>query len=263
MMYKVDDLTLITGGNIIINDPPVEIQQPSIKQISLVGEREFFRSLNIFDIDSEPLVNFINGVENIDAEEKELMIEAITEYDNLLFFMKSSFIGEGQDQFQIVDMAKVVFNLIMPDYEFVFNQETGDMLLMNQKENSHSIVVDREFFDLLKDIANQIFLLDKFFGTSAQPEMSEGARRIAQKMEESEKKIRRMKGEEAEGTSYFARILSVMGLKKELEYLSSLTVYQLDNQFERMNLFVSYDQSLKAHLAGATNIEITDWYKKI
>ena len=262
-MYKVEDLTLITGDDILLKKPVVKIRQPSIKEIALIGEGKFFRSLSIFEIDSKPLTDFINSIEERSDEEKAVMVSAITDYDNLLFFMRSSFIGGEQDKFKIVELTKTIFKLMMPEYNFVFNQETGVMLLMAQNEDSHSIVVDREFFGLIKDIARQIFLLDKFFGASEKTEMSAAAQKIADKMAESEKKIRKLKGENEDETSYFARILSIMGMERDLNYLSSLTVYQLNNQFERMNLFISYDQSVKASLAGAQNVEIIDWYKKI
>ena len=54
-----------------------------------------------------------------------------------------------------------------------------------------------------------------------------------------------------------------MGMHGDLDYLSNLTVYQLHNQFERFNLFTSYNQNMRALLAGATNVELVDWYKKI
>ena len=54
-----------------------------------------------------------------------------------------------------------------------------------------------------------------------------------------------MNGEKEEG-SYFARILSIMGMHADLDYLSNLTVYQLQNQFERFNLFTNYNQNMRA-----------------
>lgn len=262
-MYKVDELLLMTGGDILLEDLMVRIEQPSIKKIALIGEGQFFRGLNIFTLDSLALTDFIKSLEGVSEEEKVNMIESITDYDNLLFLMKASFANGGKDQFEIVELANVIFKLMMPDYNFAFSAERGDMFLMAQEENSHSIVVDREFFGLVKDIATQIFTLDKFFGASEKPEMSAAAQKIADKMAESEKKIKELKGENEEETSYFSRILSIMGIKSDLNYLASLTVYQLSNQFERMNLFTSYEQSLQAILAGASNVEMVDWYKKI
>jgi hypothetical protein len=135
------------------------------------------------------------------------------------------------------------------------------MSLISLKD-SHSIVVDGELFMKIKSVAEQIFLLDKFFGESQKEKLSPAAQKIADKIAKSERRIKEMNGEKEEG-SYFARILSIMGMHGDLDYLSNLTVYQLYNQFERFNLFTNYNQSVRASLAGATNVEFVDWYKKI
>lgn len=261
MMYKVEELLLMTGGEILINeDPLVKIQQPTIKQIALKGESEFFRSMNIFYIGPEPLVEFINRLETLEENEKEILLKTTTAYDNLLFVMQASTAG-GIDKYGIVKLAQSAFDLLIPEYRFNFDPQKQEMYLISLKD-SHSIIIDRELFMKIKSVVEQIFLLDKFFGESKKEKLSPAAQRIADKIAKSERKIKEMNGEKEEG-SYFARILSIMGMHADLDYLSNLTVYQLQNQFERFNLFTSYNQNMRAALAGATNVEFVDWYKKI
>ena len=259
-MYKVEELLLMTGGEILLEDPLVKIQQPTIKQIALKGESEFFRSMSIFYIKSEPFIEFINQLEALREDEKEILLKTITAYDNLLFVMQASTV-DGTDKYKVVELARSAFDLLTPEYRFNFDPQKQEMSLISLKD-SHSIVVDRELFMKIKSVAEQIFLLDKFFGDSEKEELSPAAQKIADKIAESERKIKEMNGEKEEG-SYFARLLSIMGMHGDLEYLSNLTVYQLHNQFERFNLFTSYNQNLRASLAGATNVELVDWYKKI
>lgn len=260
MMYKVEELLLMTGGEILLRDPLVKIQQPTIKQIALKGENEFFRSMNIFYINPEPLIEFINQLKTLRKDEKEILLETITAYDNLLFMMQAS-TADGTDKYKIVELTQSAFDLLTPEYRFNFDPQKQEMSLISLKD-SHSIFVDRELFMKIKNVAEQIFLLDKFFGNSEKEELSPAAQKIADKIAESERKIKEMNGEKEEG-SYFARILSIMGMHGDLDYLSNLTVYQLHNQFERFNLFTNYNQSVRASLAGATNVELVDWYKKI
>ena len=260
MMYKVEELLLMTGGEIFLEDPLVKIQQPTIKQIALKGESEFFRSMSIFYIGPEPLVEFINQLETLEEDEKENWLETITAYDSLLFLMRASTTG-GADKYEVVELTQSAFDLLIPEYKFNFDPQKEEMSLISLKD-SHSIVVDGELFMKIKSVAEQIFLLDKFFEGSEKKELSPAAQKIADKIAESEKKIKEMNGEKEEG-SYFARLLSIMGMHGDLEYLSNLTVYQLHNQFERFNLFTNYNQNMKAALAGATNVELVDWYKKI
>lgn len=250
----------MTGGEIFLKDPSVKIQQPTMKQIALKGESEFFRSMNIFYIEPEPLIEFINQLETLEEDEKEALLKTITAYDNLLFLMQASTV-DGTDKYKVVELTQSAFDLLIPEYRFNFDPQKQEMSLISLKD-SHSIVVDGELFMNIKSVAEQIFLLDKFFGKSEKEELSPAAQKIADKIAESERKIREKNGEKEEG-SYFARILSIMGMHGDLDYLSNLTVYQLHNQFERFNLFTNYNQSVRASLAGATNVELEDWYKKI
>jgi hypothetical protein len=260
MMYKVEELLLMTGGEIILEDPLVKIQQPTIKQIALKGESEFFRSMSIFYIRPEPLIEFINQLEVLGEDEKEIILENITAYDNLLFLMRASTAG-GADEYKVVELVQSAFDLLIPEYSFNFDPQEEEMSLVSLKD-SHSIVVDEELFMKIKSVAEQIFLLDKFFGSSEKEELSPAAQKIADKIAKHERKIREINGENEEG-SYFARILSIMGMHGDLDYLSNLTVYQLHNQFERFNLFTNHNQNMNAALAGASNVELVDWYKKI
>jgi hypothetical protein len=259
-MYKVEELLLMTGGEILLKDPLVKIQQPTIKQIALKGESEFFRSMSIFYINSEPFIEFINQLETLREDEKEILLKTITAYDNLLFMMQASTV-DGTDKYKVVELTQSAFDLLAPEYRFNFDPQKQEMSLISL-EDSHSIVVDGELFMKIKSVAEQIFLLDKFFGEPQKEKLSPAAQKIADKIAKSERKIKEMNGEKEEG-SYFARILSIMGMHADLDYLSNLTVYQLHNQFERFNLFTNYNQNMRALLAGATNVELVDWYKKI
>lgn len=260
MMYKVEELLLMTGGEILLKDPLVKIRQPTIKQIALKGESEFFRSMNIFYIGPEPLIEFINQLEVLGEDEKETVVATITAYDNLLFLIQVSTAG-GADEYKVVELVQSAFDLLTPEYSFNFDPQKEEMSLVSLKD-SHSIVIDEELFMKIKSVAEQIFLLDKFFESSEKEELSPAAQKIADKIAEHERKIREINGENEEG-SYFARILSIMGMHGDLDYLSNLTIYQLHNQFERFNLFTNHNQNMKAALAGVTNVELVDWHKKI
>lgn len=261
MMSKISDLILITGLDIELKNPSVRIHQPKLSEIALIGEDNFFRSMNIFYIKPEPLIEFIQSLGTINDSEKEMWLESATPYDNLLFLIQTSLMGE-EDKTQVTDLVKIAFKLMIPTHTFVYNEEANTMLLMADNK-SHSIVVDGDLFLRLRNIAEQIFLLSKFFGEQDVKKLSPAAQKIADKMAASEKKIKRVNGEEDSENSQFARILSIMGVKYELDYLSNLTIYQLYNQFERYNLFLNYNQGVQASLAGASNVELVDWYKKI
>lgn len=261
-MFKIDDLALMTGSVIQLDDPVVKVHQPTLEDIALIGgEKKLFQSLNMFYIDSEPLVQYIDSLEDIEEEDREQMKEEITPYDSLLFVLRIYSEPQHKRDFDsLIKLIQNVFHLMMPTYEFVFDTENKSMLL-NDNEGSHSIVVDREFFMIMKNIATEVFLLDTFFKTDAESDMSEAAKKIAEKMAKAEEKLN--KDKEEESSSQFALIVSILGLQHPIDYLRSLTIYQIYDQFERFNLFNQYDQSMKAALAGASDVEMVNWYKKI
>ena len=146
MMLKVHNLTLITGGDIELKEHLVKIRQPIIKEIALIGEDKFFRGLNIFRLENEALINFIQSLEDTDGTEKALMIEAIEVYDSLLFLLKISTAQQEQDKLGIIDLTGMMFKLLLPDYDFIFKPEEGNMFLIPIEEDKDSILIDRELF---------------------------------------------------------------------------------------------------------------------
>ena len=94
---------------------------------------------------------------------------------------------DGTDKYKVVELTQSAFDLLTPEYRFNFDPQEQAMSLISLKD-SHSIVVDRELFMKIKSVAEQIFLLDKFFGESKKEKLSPAAQKIADKIAESERK---------------------------------------------------------------------------
>ena len=264
MMSKISDLILIGGLDIEIANFPVKVHQPRLSEIALMGEDKFFQSMSIFYIEPGPLMGLTNDLIMLNEEEKQMWIDSSTAYDTFLFLLQATALGPVEDRNVLIERARLAFKAMIPAYTFVFNNESKTMILMSD-DKSHSIVVDRDLFLRLKSVAEEIFLLNRFFGVSSSTiKLSAAAQKIADKIALSEQKLNKLKnGNDDEENSQFARIISIMGMNYELDYLSNLTVYQLYNQFERFNLLSNYTQGVQASLAGASGVELVDWYKKI
>lgn len=264
-MYKVDELSLMTGIDIKLKHPAVKIHQPSIKEIaSIGGEKILFNSTNALFIDSKPLIEFLHSLEDMPEQEKEILIETVTSFDSLMFLLQVYSGREDEEELEVLlELIETLFSVIIITHDIVFDKESNNLILVSKSE-SDSILVDRDLFLEIKGVTSQMLLLDKFFGVeTTKKKLSEAAQKIADKMAAAEEKIREEKYGKSEDGSQFATILSVLGVSKELDYLNKLTVYQLFNQFERFNLRSQYEQGVKASLAGAPDIELVDWYKKL
>lgn len=267
MMPSISADVLITGIDVEIDGFPVKMHQPSMKEIAYKGRGKFFQSINLFHTDKQPLVDFIKSSTRMTEEEKEYRLANIAAYDSFIFSLSVIELRE-EDNF-LKDLATMFFQVIFPGYEFSFDLEEEEISLVPFDEEEETIVVSREHFQTIHKVAEQIFLLNKFYASSApQSELSPAAQKIADKMAKSAKRVKELGGEgEGDGDAsieeYLSRIISILGVLHDLDYLTGLTVYQLQNQFERFSLQTGYLQSFQAALAGAKDIDMVDWYKKL
>jgi len=250
MMYKVELLALITGIDISIAEYEVKIHQPTINEIALMGEERFFSLLNLFNLNVDSLKNTIReSLVNAPLEEREI-INYLDEYGLLLFLVNTD------DTFKnlFLDLCK----LILKDYKVDFLDYE---IILRQEETM--CVFNSNLYYIIKDIIYQIFLFEKFFTVNEVKPVNDKAKQIADKLKRSKEKIKNMsQNDNNEDKSFFANIISVLGVKNDISELNHLTVYQLYNKFERFNLYLQYDQSIRALMAGA-QIEIIDWFKQI
>jgi hypothetical protein len=244
-MYKVELLALITGIDISIAEYEVKIHQPTINEIALMGEERFFSLLNLFNLNVDSLKNTIReSLVNAPLEEREI-INYLDEYGLLLFLVNTD------DTFKnlFLDLCK----LILKDYKVDFLDYE---IILRQEETM--CVFNSNLYYIIKDIIYQIFLFEKFFTVNEVKPVNDKAKQIADKLKRSKEKIKNMsQNDNNEDKSFFANIISVLGVKNDISELNHLTVYQLYNKFERFNLYLQYDQSIRALMAGA-QIEIID-----
>lgn len=261
-MHKVDDLILLTAQDIVLQHKRQEIiiKQPTINEVALIGEDAFFQALGLFTLDPKPMKEFVSEIEGIESEVREAWVERITLYDYLLFLVSAT--EDQTGEISVQELLRLVFNLIMPKYNFQVTKRTGEMLLTSTGEMTNIIKIDQELFLKLEAIINQMFVLDHFFQKEVDIKRSKAAQEIADKMAASEKRISELQGETKEG-SYLTRLVSILGVHKSLDYLAGLTVYQLHNQFERYNLYEGHKRDVQASMAGAKIEKPVDWYKTI
>lgn len=250
MMYKVELLALMSGIDILIAEYGVKIHQPTINEIALMGEERFFSLLNLFNLDIEKLrEGILESLINAPSEELEI-IKYLDEYNIILFLINTD------DNFKQLFLD--LFKLILKNYKIDFLEY--EMIL---REDDNMLIFNSDLYYKIKDIVSQIFLFEKFFAESQVKPVNEKAKKIADKLKRSRDKIQAMnQNDKDEDKSFFANMISVLGVKESFSELNHLTVYQLYNKFERYNLYLQYDQSLRALVAGA-QIEIVDWFKQI
>ena len=221
------NLALITGVDIPIPECRLTVHQPSIKEISIMGEREFFRGVQTICI-SKPMDR--NDLANI---------------SNFQVFMKIVMDKAEKDRKQnVLDTLFILF----PKYKVTILPRS---LLFNI--NNENIIIDENNFSSLQEVLRQISCLNGSKGDQFNPGNAAAAE-IARKLERGRQRVAAQKQGAGNNASVFSQYLSILsvGLHMSLQDLSNLTVYQFYDLIDRYTLYINWDLDLRQRLAGGT-----------
>ena len=221
------NLALITGVDIPIPECRLTVHQPSIKEISIMGEREFFRGVQTICI-SKPMDR--NDLANI---------------SNFQIFMKIVMDKAEKDRKQnVLDTLFILF----PKYKVTILPRS---LLFNI--DNENIIIDENNFSSLQEVLRQISCLNGSKGDQFNPGNAAAAE-IARKLERGRQRVAAQKQGAGNNASVFSQYLSILsvGLHMSLQDLSNLTVYQFYDLIDRYTLYINWDLDLRQRLAGGT-----------
>ena len=236
-------LALMTGIDIPIPELQTTIHQPTIKEISYIGEQEFFIGLQTLSINKNMLAKG-NSV-----------LESTTNFQIFMTIMKEQ---ETKDK---KDAVINLFQLVFPGSQVIF---TPMSILLN-KEGQQTLV-DENNFDILQEMIKQIFCVNS--GPMDQATFNpadEKAREIAEKLMRGRQRVAEQKGET--NSSAFGRYLSILTIGLNAMPLSeamNLTMYQMYDLVERYTLYLNWDLDIRTRLAGGKpDSKPDDWMKNI
>lgn len=221
------DLALFCGVDIPIPECQIILHPPSLKEISMIGEKIFLRGITILSLDKE---QFNEG--KVD----------LSNTSNFKIFMTIMQSEEGKEQKKAV---KEAFSLLVPNSKLSF---TPRSLLLNY--NSSNVIIDESNFEFLQKVIKQAFCLEEKQSEKFNP-ADKNAARIAERMKQTRKEVARRKGDDV-GSIYarYASAISV-GLHLPLNIVNAYTIYQIRDILERYSLWMDYDIDMKSRLAGA------------
>ena len=205
------DLALFTGVDIPVPECGIIVHQPTIKEISMIGEKQFLTGAQMLCIDKDSLKQDGKDLSNT---------------SNFQVFMTII----GAEEMKETKAAIIeAMSLIVPNSKITF---TPRSLLLNY--NGTNIIIDEGNFEYFQDILRQVFCLKKkeeeFNPANA------AAARIAEKIKKGRQKVARLKGDDV--GSIYARYISALaiGLHLPLDSLINYTIYQIQDLLERFSL---------------------------
>ena len=235
-------LALMTGVDIPIPELQLVVHQPTIKEISMVGEQDFFIGIQILCINKNTYI------------QDESLLANTT---NFQIFMAMVNEKEMADKKAAVLQ---VLTLLFPQFKIIF---TPRSMMLSQGEVN--VIIDEGNFEILQEILIQQFCLKGSDQEQFNPQ-SKKAREIAQKLMKARQKVAALKAQENSG-SMFSQYLSTLtvGLHSmSLKDCMELTVYQLYDLIERYSLYLNWDIDIRSRMAGAkVDKPVENWMKQI
>ena len=236
-------LILMCGTDYPIPECQLTVHQPKIKEISYIGETDFFSGIQCLCLNKSMFV-----------KDESLLADT----NNFQIFMTIMSEKEAADK-QVA--VKQVCTLLFPDYKVLFTPRS--MILSG---NGQSIQIDENNFEYLQSAITDICCLktgpmdqQSFNPANAQ------AREIAEKLMRGRQRVAAQKGEI--NTSIFSQYLSMLtvGLNSmSLQDTMDLTMFQLYDLVERYMLYINWDMDIRTRLAGGKpDSQPDNWMKNI
>jgi hypothetical protein len=236
-------LALMAGVDIPIPELQLTMHQPTIREISYMGETEFF-----------------TGVQSL-CLHKSMFVKDKDDLDNITNFQIFMTIMNGKETADKKIAVKQIFQLVFPNYNVLFTP----MSLVFQKEDQ-TITIDDNNFEILQKALREVFCANNGpMDQQAFNPANDKAREIAEKLMRGRQRVAAQNG--GENSSVFSRYLSMLtvGLSSmSLLDLINTTMFQLYDLVERYILYMNWDIDVRTRLAGGKpDSQPDNWMKNI
>lgn len=236
-------LALMTGVDIPIPELQLALHQPTIKEISMVGEQDFFIGIQLLCVKKELYI------------QDESLLANTTNFQIFMTMINEKQMADKKG------CVLQVFTLLLPQYQVIFTPRS--IILKNGEMN---ITIDEGNFEILQEVLAQQFCLQGSGQEQFNPK-SKKAKEIAQKLMKARQKVAEIKAKEGGGGSVFAQYVStlVVGLGSlNVTDAIGLTMYQLYDLVERYSLYLNWDIDIRSRMAGAkADKPVENWMKPI
>lgn len=237
-------LSLICGTDMLIPECNLVAHQPRIKEISFIGESDFFIGAQTLCLHKTMFI------------EDKTILDSI---NNFQIFMTIMLQDETKDK-----KANIlnVLNLLFPSYKV--NVTPNSLLFM--KEGVPPITVDGNNFEALQEVLRLIFCMHNGpMDQQAFNPANDKAREIAQKLMRGRQRVATQNGNS--NVSVFSQYMSILTIglgSMSLQDLTNLTMFQLYDLMERYTLYTAWDLDVRQRLAGGKPEGTPDnWMKNI
>lgn len=242
-----NDLLLLSGNDIPIEEVHLLLHPPTIKEISYIGEEAFFGGCEFLKFNKNKL----------NTEDRN-RLENISNFEILMSIMR-----EKNPSVQISKTyATMVLALLFPTYEIQIDEMN---MIIKFKQDDNEFYLNKDNYDYFVKVLNEVLCLGGGANDSDYNPSGNLASQIADKLRDRHNKLaeRNKSNQKVAILSRYISILAV-GENKDMNSLLNYTIYQLFDEFKRFQLKLAWDIHIKAQLAGAKDLEeVDDWMDDI
>ncbi len=235
---KIDYLTLYSGVDIHDKENNLIIHQPTIKEICMLGEDSLFIILQLIKLNKEDLEGNINKIEKSKITNFDIFLKVINE--------------ERKD---LKDIVIQFFTILFQDYTVQINDNNIELIFNHQEDVK--IIIDNNKYEILKDIINQMFMIEDNAKNVAKDKASQ---KLLKKFQErknilAKKKQNLQTDEEKQNEikSAIASMISVLSIGNNISSQSILeyNYFRLMVDYKKLLTKVQYDTVDRYRIAGA------------
>ena len=227
-------LRLMTGVDIPIPELSLVIHPPTIREIGMMGEAEFFSAAQYLCLDKELLV------------QDETLLQSITNFQILM-----GVLSESKDKTKKISVATLL-NLLFPTCHVVIMPKS--IVITTQQEGQEPYLIDDNNFEFLQDAVKNVLCMSSLYQGQNIVHNPKGdrAKEIARKMAVAREKIAKQKAEKGTQESVLTRYLSILIVGKIVSVHdgANLNLFQLFDLMERYDAFQKWDADFRVRLAG-------------
>lgn len=244
----IDNLIFLSAAEVPFKTAGATIHQPTLKEISMIGTKQFYTGCELLLFSKESL-----------SKEEQASLENYSDFDILISVLSNNEVLTTEQR----DSVMMVLDLLFPGYDYKF---LSDSIFFASKNNTFRL--DSYTFVEFKEYLSYISCYSK---TSEKVKQynpkGELAKYVADKLKKAQEKRAREKGQNTtEDFNFLKRYASILAVGKpqDINSIMNYTIYQLCDEYERYCLKEAYDYNIKARMAGVSDIEEPeDWRKDL
>lgn len=241
-----NDLLYLSGNDIPFAAARINITQPKIKDIALLGENNFYAGIEFLKFDKDIL-----------SDEDKIKLENHSNFDVLIAIMNEQNITIQQQKIQLT----MVLALLFPLHSIEIKSDC-----ISLEKDNEEFRIDRTNFEEFKSIIKHMFCLDGEDSNDDYNPSGAMAKQIAEKLKKRRQKISQAKDGDNKRISILEKYVSILtvGEQKDMNSILNYTVYQLFDELKRYQLKLAWDINLQARMAGAQDLkDAEDWMKDL